>query len=1088
MSIRKISTRIAIDGEAEFKAAVTSINSELRKMSSELKLVEAEYKGNANTAEALEKKLKALQDMQEAQTKKTEELKKATENAKKAQEAYANKIDEIKSKLAAVQSEMDELSKSTDDTSEQMAALTEEQAKLSSELDTAQGKYDAATRGVNNWEAQLNRSKATSAELNREIEDTSGYLDEAKNSADGCAKSIDEFGKKTKEAGEKGSTAINTLAEAIVATGLAKGIKEIADAMTDCVEASMEFESAIAGVYKTVEGTPEQLQRITDGIKQMSLEMPATTTEIAGVAEAAGQLGIATDNILSFTETMINLGVATNMTAEDAATSLARFANITGMGADNYGRLGSTIVALGNSFATTESQITEMSTRLASAGRMAGMSEPEILALSTAMASVGIEAEAGGTAMTQTLNAISKLVSKGGSDLETLAGVAGMSAAEFAAAWQGDPMTALSAFIAGVGQLSFNGESAVMILDELGMSGVRQSNMIRSLSLANDLFTGSVNLANQAWKENVALTEEVGKRYATTKSKVQLTKNALEGLKIAIGDELNPVLDKLSTAGKDALETATQFIEENPWVVKALFGIATAAGTVTVAFLGWEAVTKILPALTKAVMAFNAALASNPAGLIAVAISSLVAAIAALALTAEYSSDTYQDFIDKVEESREAYQETVDALSEQKTSTEDLVTQITALAKVENKSAVQKQQMIELTKQLNDAVPGLALEYDSLTDSLNMTVEAMMELIKTQQEQDELVEKAKRAIELEKQIAEAKERTADAEKELTAARKATEGIEDKRSRGNRNREREENARTTRVKLARDAYEALQAQLESLEAEYEELTGAAESASGAIADSASDAAIRENIGTLIAELKELSTAYDDAYNSAYESLSSQIGMFEEVGDVATRSIEDVMAAFDSQIEYFTDYADNLAKAMEMGLDEGLIKQLSDGSKESAAILQGLVNAGEDKIKELNEKFKAVQESKQTLAETMAEAEIDFRNKCNEIVADAEAMVNGLDLSAVAAQAGTNTGQAYISALMDALRTYISISMPDVEYPTRSTNASGAVVSSDRRTKSNTYNTTINVTSPTRLSPSEIARAEKKALRLVAQNER
>ena len=103
MSIRKISTRIAIDGEAEFKAAVTSINSELRKMSSELKLVEAEYKGNANTAEALEKKLKALQDMQEAQTKKTEELKKATENAKKAQEAYANKIDEIKSKLAAVQ-------------------------------------------------------------------------------------------------------------------------------------------------------------------------------------------------------------------------------------------------------------------------------------------------------------------------------------------------------------------------------------------------------------------------------------------------------------------------------------------------------------------------------------------------------------------------------------------------------------------------------------------------------------------------------------------------------------------------------------------------------------------------------------------------------------------------------------------------------------------------------------------------------------------------------------------------------------------------------------------------------------------------
>lgn len=162
--------------------------------------------------------------------------------------------------------------------------------------------------------------------------------------------------------------------------------------------------------------------------------------------------------------------------------------------------------------------------------------------------------------------------------------------------------------------------------------------------------------------------------------------------------------------------------------------------------------------------------------------------------------------------------------------------------------------------------------------------------------------------------------------------------------------------------------------------------------------------------------------------------------------------------------------------------------TEALKAKLKALQNVYDAQKKKTEELNEKFKAVQESKQTLAETMAEAEIDFRNKCNEIVADAETMVNGLDLSAVAAQAGTNTGQAYISALMDALGTYISTSMPDVEYPTRSTNASGAVVSSDRRTKSNTYNTTINVTSPTRLSPSEIARAEKKALRLVAQNER
>ena len=149
----------------------------------------------------------------------------------------------------------------------------------------------------------------------------------------------------------------------------------------------------------------------------MSTEIPATTDEIAAVAEAAGQLGIQKDSLLDFTETMIMMGTATNMTADEAATSLAQFANITGTSADEYDRLGSTIVALGNNFATTESEITEMATRLASAGTLAGLTEAEILALSTAMSSVGIEAEAGGTAMTQTLSAIESAVASGGDTL-----------------------------------------------------------------------------------------------------------------------------------------------------------------------------------------------------------------------------------------------------------------------------------------------------------------------------------------------------------------------------------------------------------------------------------------------------------------------------------------------------------------------------------------------------------------------------------------------------------------------------------------------------------------------------------------------
>ena len=301
MATRTVTTRLVIDGEAEFKKAITSINAELRKMGSELKLAESKFAEQANTTEALEAKLKALQNVYEIQKKKTQELTKAHENAQKAQETYAGKVDNLKAKLDAVRKEMDELKQSSDGTADRMAELAAEQKKLNEELDTAQSKYDIATRSVNNWESQINRSKATETELNRQIRDTSEYLDEAKRSADGCATSIDEFGKKTKKAGEGGANAMQVLSEAIVAGGLAKGIKEVADAMADCAQASMEFETAMTGVYKTVDGTPEQLQKIADGIKQMSMEIPASASEVAGVAEAAGQLGIATTDVLSFT-------------------------------------------------------------------------------------------------------------------------------------------------------------------------------------------------------------------------------------------------------------------------------------------------------------------------------------------------------------------------------------------------------------------------------------------------------------------------------------------------------------------------------------------------------------------------------------------------------------------------------------------------------------------------------------------------------------------------------------------------------------------------------------------------------------------
>lgn len=394
-------------------------------------------------------------------------------------------------------------------------------------------------------------------------------------------------------------------------------------------KASIEFESAFAGVEKTVDGTTDQLAALRQGILDMAEEIPASTTEIAAVAEAAGQLGIATDDVLDFTRVMIDLGEATNLSADEAASALAKFANITGTTADEYSKLGSTIVDLGNNFATTERDIVEMATRLASAGTIAGLSEQDILALSTAMSSVGINAEAGGTAMTQTLSAISKAVSESGDDLQTFAKVAGMSADEFAQTWSDDPITAIQAFIGGLGDMNANGEDVLAVLDELGLSGIRQSNMLQALALASDVLGDAVTTANTAWDENIALSNEASKRYATTESQLKILKNGLNNLAISIGDILLPIINSIVGALQNVIDWFYNLDSSTKKTILIVGGLIAAISPVAGIISGIAGAISfitgtVIPALTTAI---NFLLA-NPIVLLIAAIVGLVTLIA----------------------------------------------------------------------------------------------------------------------------------------------------------------------------------------------------------------------------------------------------------------------------------------------------------------------------------------------------------------------------------------------------------------------------------------------------------------------------
>lgn len=329
------------------------------------------------------------------------------------------------------------------------------------------------------------------------------------------------------------------------------------------LKAAIDYETAFAGVKKTVDGTPQQFDKLSASIREMAKEMPSSAVEIANVAEAAGQLGVPIGAIKDFSKTMINLGVSTNLSSEEAASSIAKIGNIMQVSGKDLGtwsaHFGSAVVDLGNHFATTERDIVEMTNRLAAGGKLAGLTTPEILGLATAMSSVGIEAEAGGTAMNQTLTGIGKAVAgvgKGAKEkLQLIASTAGMTAEQFSTAWKQKPAEALQAFIKGLQKAHEEGKNMDGILDELGMSGIRQGNMLKSLASASDKMGDAVRRSNSAWKENTALTNEAKKRYETTESQLKIFKNQVTDLAIEFG---GPLL-KAMNSGLQAVK---------PWISK----------------------------------------------------------------------------------------------------------------------------------------------------------------------------------------------------------------------------------------------------------------------------------------------------------------------------------------------------------------------------------------------------------------------------------------------------------------------------------------------------------------------------------------
>lgn len=353
--------------------------------------------------------------------------------------------------------------------------------------------------------------------------------------------------------------------------------------------AAIQWESAWTGVTKTVDGTPEELKKVEMGLRDLAKVTPISHTELAEVAENAGQLGVATKDVVGFTKTMVDLGVSTNLTADEAATSIAQISNIMGTmardGSEGVSRFGATLVALGNDGASTEKDILNMAQRMAGAVKTLGGSESDLLALSNTLASMGIRAELGGGVATRVLLKMSSAVDEGGEKLTAFAKISGVSADEFSAKFKSAPIEALDLVARGLAKVTAEGGNVTAALADMGMKGTEEKQVMLALAQSGDLLMDSLKLGGKAWRENAALAEEANKRYATASSQIKTAWNRIKDAGIDAGAAILPMVSEV-VKGIANLVTGFQSLPGGVKTGISIFGLVGGAALLAAAGMG----------------------------------------------------------------------------------------------------------------------------------------------------------------------------------------------------------------------------------------------------------------------------------------------------------------------------------------------------------------------------------------------------------------------------------------------------------------------------------------------------------------------
>lgn len=923
----------------------------------------------------------------------------AQDAAKQAEQAVSQATEEAGKEAEKAAKQVENALEDVQDAAEDAADAVTDAAEDAGQ-DAAESVQDAVDNIVKSVEeAGESAAEAVEDAMSDVVDSVS---DAAKDVGDSASDIGDSIGDGFEEGTDQASTAIDALAQALVAAGVTASVKAIKDALMDCTQESTEFKTAMAKVGTIADETQEPLGDMRNEILALSGETGKSVEELAEAAYQAISASVATESAVNFASKANKLAVGGFSDTTTAVDILTTAINAYGMSADDAAKISDVLITTQNLGKTSVAQLGASMGMVIPLAAAYNMDLEDLSASYALLTANGTQTAQATTYVKAALNELGSTSSVVGS---TLKKKTGKTFAELMAEGNslGDVLQVLADSVDG-DTTAFNNmwsssEAGVGMLSILNSGTSKYNSLVQAME-------GSTGAATTAFEKMSETGEFAQQRF----------QNAIENLKIAIGDELAPVLMELQQSGADAMEWATEFVKEHPEVVAAVTALAAALAVLAAALVGLLVVQQVTTAFTK----FSAALLANPVGAVAVALTALTAlTAAAVAFGAvmkdrtsesvknrkaiDQCKDSYDELKDSMEEHAKERKESIKSAKTEAATYQNLADKLYDLADKTNKTASDKAQMNTIVDQLNGAMPELGLSIDETTGALNReksAVDAVIDSMKQQALANAYQEQANKAAsdlaEAQIQLSEAEEVLNDLRSQAVkkinehnaAVQDGTESVQEMASSYAAAGEPVDkyalqlNALNGQIKEQKEVVAGLQGTTSEADERYNKIAEKAYEYKTAVEES--NQGVSDSATEMSDEVKQ---AYEDMKTSIQNSLEGATDAFKKFSGGEEIDKGKIIENLESQAKGVEEWGQNL-KALAGRAGEGMTKELYDYlvklGPQSANLVKSFTQMTSDELQDAATAFsQAGGELSEGITSELATASANWENAGQEI---------------------------------------------------------------------------------------------------------